>query len=146
MSIVSQFNYKKLQKCMFKMTNELKNKICDFIDYCLKNDFIHTRENVNEKQYLCEQLFMYCCCDIMQSSRQILINEQSYDFKFEILNENLFMNNDNIIESLCIVFYFDTIEHNSKRNYKFIHIVDICDDNEIFDNEFSKQQLFNTLN
>lgn len=135
MLIVSQFNYKKLQKCMFKMTNELKNKICDFIDYCLKNDFIHTRENVDEKQYLCEQLFMYCCCDIMQSSRQILINEQSYDFHFEILNEKIFMNNDDI-ETLCIVFYFDTIEHNSKCNYKFIHIVDICDDNEILTMNF----------
>lgn len=131
---------------MFEMTNALKNKICDFIDYCLKNDFIHTRENVDEREYLCEQLFLFCCCDIMQSSRQILINEQSYDFHFEILNQNLFLNNDDLFESLCIVFYFDTIEHNTKRNYKFVHFVDICDDNEIFDNEFSKQRLINALN
>lgn len=78
MSIVSQFNYKKLQKCMFKMTNALKNEICNFIDCCLQNDYIHTRENVDEREYLYEQLFMHCCCDIMQSSKDVLINEQKY--------------------------------------------------------------------
>ena len=131
---------------MFEMTNALKNEICNFIDYCLKNEYITQRDNVDEREYLCEQLFMYCCCDIMQSSRQILINEQSYDFHFEILNQNLFLNNDNLFESLCIVFYFDTIEYNSNCNYKFLHIVDICDDNEIHDNDFSKKQLFDVLN
>lgn len=130
---------------MFEMTNTLKNEICKFIDYCLKNKYICERDNVDERKYLCEQLFMYCCCDIMQSSRQILINEQSYEFHFEILNENLFLNNDNVFESLCIVFYFDTIEYNSKRNYKFVHFVDICDDNEIFDNEFSKNELMKNI-
>lgn len=131
---------------MFEMTNALKNEICKFINYCLKNDYIHTRENVDEREYLCEQLFMYCCCDIMQSSNKILINEQKYKFHFEILNENLFLNNDDIFELLGIVFYFDTFEYNEKRNYKFLHFVDICEDNEIYDNEFSKNELMKIFN
>ena len=126
---------------MFEMTNTLKNEICNFIDYCLKNDYIHTRANIDEREYLCEQLFMYCCCDIMQSSRQILINEQSYDFHFEILKYE-----KSCDEIFFIVFCFDTIEYNKKHQYKFFHYVDICDDNEIFDNEFSKKQLFDVLN
>lgn len=126
---------------MFKMTNELKNKICDFIDYCLKYEYIHTRKNVDEREYLCEQLFMYCCCDIMKSSNDVLINEQKYEFHFETLKYE--KSGDEIF---FMVFCFDTIEYNEKHKYKFFHCVDICNDNEIYDDEFSKKQLFDVLN
>lgn len=136
---------KKLHKCMFEMTNTLKNEICKFIDYCLKNDYIHTRQNVDERNYLCEQLFLLCCCDIMKMSKNILIDEQSYHFHFELLNTNLLKKSND--EMLCIIFYFDTIEYaNSKCNYKFMHIVDVDNDNEIYNDEYSKQYVSNMLN
>lgn len=125
---------------MFEMTNALKNEICKIIDFCLKNEYIRERDNVDERAYLYEQLFMHCCCDIMKSSQNILINEQKYDFHFEILNLKKTCD-----DMLIIIFVFNTIEHNSKCKYKFFHAVDICDDNEIYDNEFSKNELMKNI-
>lgn len=126
---------------MFTMTNELKRKTCEIINYCLKNDYIHKRVNIDERSYLYEQLFIFCCCDIMQSSKDVLINEQSYEFHFETLKYEKTCD-----EIFFIVFCFDTIEYNEKHQYKFFHYIDVCNDNEIYNNEFSKKQLLNALN
>lgn len=120
----------------------IENKIRDFIENNLQRCIVHNRENVNERDYLCEQMLKYVNDDLKHE-------KFICDIRFEIFDcTNLKHYFDYYTGEDCycykmIVEYFN---HETKIHECeiFMHFID-CDDNEIYDTKCSNQFIVEML-
>ena len=120
----------------------IENKIRDFIENNLQHCIEYDRPNVNERDYLCEQMLKFVNDDLQHNNLICDIRFEIFDCK-QLKHYYDIYNDDDCYCYKMIVEYFDceTKMHNCEM---FMHFID-CDDNEIYNTTYSNKFIVEML-